>query len=348
VRWGDGKRDIVAEFHASCLRHGLLPGIYLGTRWNAQLGVFDFAVTERSTITQADYNHLIEREVEEICTRYGDWFEFWFDGGGHGPQQGGPDLLSIVSKHQPGAVFYHNLERADARWGGSETGTVPYPCWASFPFPVTGAGESARPEIAANHFELLKHGDPDGAYWLPAMSDAPLRGHGGHEWFWEPGDERLLQPLPKLLDMYCRSVGHNSTLILGITPDTRGLLPAADVTRLREFGDAVKDLFGHLLAERCDQNTNIVDLALPSSSAFDLIVLQEDIEHGERVRSYELQVQQGGAWNVLASGSCIGHKRVHRFDQSVPGEALRLRITEAAAPPRIRRIAAFASEGSNR
>ena len=54
--------------------------------------------------------------------RYGDWFEFWFDGGAHGPEQGGPDVLSVVERHQPEAVFYHNLQRADARWGGSESG----------------------------------------------------------------------------------------------------------------------------------------------------------------------------------------------------------------------------------
>ena len=70
-------------------------------------------------------------------------------------------------------MFYHNLERADARWGGSESGTVPYPCWATFPYPSTGAGESARTEIAKDQFALLKTGDPNGKYWMPAMSDAP-------------------------------------------------------------------------------------------------------------------------------------------------------------------------------
>lgn len=343
VKWGGGKRDIVGEFHSACVKHGILPGIYMGTRWNSQLGVFDFKVTERSTITQAAYNGLIEREVEEICTRYGPWFEFWFDGGAHGPKQGGPDLLSIVAKHQPDAVFYHNLERADARWGGSESGTVPYPCWASFPYPVTGAGESARSEIAKNGFALLKHGDPDGRYWLPAMSDAPLRGHGGHEWFWEPGDERLLHPLPKLVDMYCRSVGHNSTLILGITPDSRGLLPAPDVQRLKEFGTAVRELFATLLAEVTDEASATVELPLPKRAVIDVVVLQEDIRFGERVRRYELEACTDGVWRTIGSGSCIGHKRIHRLPQGSTATALRLRVRESHGPIKIRRFAAYAS-----
>ena len=125
---------------------------------------------------QEEYNRLIEKEVKEICTNYGPWFEFWFDGGAHGPEQGGPDVLSIVEKYQPQALFYHNLQRADARWGGSESGTVAYPCWATFPYQSTGAGESAREHISRNNFELLKTGDPNGKYWVPAMSDAPLRG----------------------------------------------------------------------------------------------------------------------------------------------------------------------------
>ncbi|MEM7305058.1 MAG: alpha-L-fucosidase [Planctomycetota bacterium] len=346
VEWAGGQRDILGEFHASCLKHGLLPGVYLGTRWNARLGVFDFKVTERSTISQEDYNRLIEREVEEICTRYGDWFEFWFDGGAHGPEQGGPDVLSIVAQHQPDAVFYHNLQRADARWGGSESGTVPYPCWARFPFPVTGAGDSARAEIGANGYALLKHGDPDGAYWLPAMSDAPLRGHGGHEWFWEPEDERLIYPLDKLVDMYCRSVGHNSTLILGLTPDDRGLLPDADVERLRELGDAIERMFGTPLAQTDAVVVgNAVELALPAGRNFDLVVIQEEIRYGERTRSYELQVRRSGEWLSIGRGTCIGHKRIHRLDEPIRGDALRLVVHESVDTPRIRHLAAHRSGG---
>ena len=340
VAWGNGQRDLLGEFHAACSKYGLLPGVYLGTRWNAKLGVFDFKVTERSPLTQAEYNDLIEREVLEVCTRYGDWFEFWFDGGAHGPEQGGPDVLSIVSKHQPNAVFYHNLERADARWGGSESGTVGYPCWSTFPYPVTGAGESARPAIAADNFALLKHGDPDGRHWLPAMSDAPLRGHGGHEWFWEPGDERLVYPLEKLIDMYCRSVGRNSTLILGLTPDDRGLLPDRDVQRLAEFGASIKWLFGHPVAE-VDRIApgRIAEVPFDTPALFDAVVLQEDIRFGERVRRYRLEVLASGQWQPIGEGSCIGHKRIHPIGREVSGRGLRVVVEEARAEPRLSRVA---------
>ena len=133
----------------------------------------------------------------------------WFDGGAYGPKQGGPDVLSVFEQYQPNCLFYHNLQRADIRWGGSESGTVPYPSWGTFAYPAIGAGETAKKEITANNFQLLKTGDPNGTYYMPAMSDAPLRGyHGGHEWFWEPGDEEHIYPLENLIDMYyeqCRT-----------------------------------------------------------------------------------------------------------------------------------------------
>ena len=66
---------------------------------------------------------------------------------------------------------------------------------------------------------------------------------GRHEWFWEPGDEKHIEPLKSLVEMYYQSVGRNATLILGITPDNRGLMPAADVARMREFGKEIKRRF---------------------------------------------------------------------------------------------------------
>ncbi len=336
AKWGDGKRDILREFVESCHRYGVKPGVYIGTRWNAHLGIYDFKVTQRSTITQAEYNAMIEEEVEEICSGYGELFEVWFDGGAHGPKQGGPDVLGIFEKYQKNSLFYHNLDRADARWGGSETGTVPYPCWATFPYVSTGAGETARKETSADGFALLKHGDPDGQYWMPAMSDAPLRGHGGHEWFWEPGDERLIYPLKDLFKMYLHSVGRNSTLILGVTPNTNGLIPVADARRLKEFGDEIKRVFGKPLA--ATYGTGVEFVLETGSDEFNYLVLQENIRKGERVREYVLEAMQNGTWHLVAKGTCIGHKRIHQLDAPVTAEQIRLRVVKSTATPIISRL----------
>lgn len=65
----------------------------------------------------------------------------------------------IVNKYQPNCLFYHNVNRADLRWGGSESGTVGYPCWSSFPYPYS---HSNATDGVTDHNKLLAHGDPNG------------------------------------------------------------------------------------------------------------------------------------------------------------------------------------------
>lgn len=244
VKWKDGKGDLVRDFVNACRKYEMQPGIYLGIRWNSFFGVHDFVVDGTGAMQkrrQQYYNAMVEGMVKEICTHYGPLFEIWFDGGASSREKGAPDVLPIVKKYQPNCLFYHNDQLAEARWSGSESGTAPYPCWSTFTYNHTGSGESAIPGISQNGYALLKHGDSLGEYWMPAMADAPLRGYNGrHEWFWEPGDEQHIYPVKDLVDMYYQSVGRNATLILGLTPDNRGLLPDADVQHLTEFGQEIK------------------------------------------------------------------------------------------------------------
>ena len=172
------------------------------------------------------------------------------------------------------------------RWGGSESGTVSYPCWATFRYPATGAGENARKDIAKDGFKLLKEGDPNGQYWVPAMSDAPLRGYNGrHEWFWEPGDEAHIYPVDKLVEMYEKSVGRNSTLILGLTPNADGLMPAEDVQRLQEFGAEIKRRYANPVATTAGSGKQLV-MKLDKKQRINQVVLMENIAKGERVRKF--------------------------------------------------------------
>ncbi|MCE4564943.1 alpha-L-fucosidase [Maribellus sp. CM-23] len=348
LKWQDGKGDILRDFKEACERHGILPGVYIGTRWNAFYGIHDFKVQgedEFAENRQKHYNRMIERIVKEIFTNYGDWAMVWFDGGAHGPEQGGPDVLSVFEKYQPNCLFYHNLQRADMRWGGSETGTVPYPSWGTFPYPSTGAGESAKKEIGANNFQLLKTGDPDGKYYIPAMSDAPLRGNGGHDWFWEPNREQIIYPLDKLVNMYYNSVGHNTTLILGVTPNSDGLMPASDVKRLKEFGDEIKSRFSNPIATVSGVGRKLT-LKLPEYTKVNQVVLMEDISRGERIRKFVLEGRTRQGWQTVFEGSCIGHKFIHRFED-VEVSALRLKITESKGEATILEFSSFYVEDIN-
>lgn len=334
VKWRDGKGDIVRDFVNSCRKYDIRPGIYVGIRWNSLLGVHNFKVVgegEFAINRQAWYKRFCEKMVEELCTRYGDLFLIWFDGGADDPRKDGPNVEPIVNKYQPNCLFYHNVDRADFRWGGSESGTVDYPCRSTFPYPYS---HSNATEPQYDHHTLLKHGDPNGKYWIPAMADSPLRGaNSRHEWFWEPKDENNIYPLDTLMEMYEKSVGRNATLIIGLTPDPNGVIPAGDEQRLKEWGEEIINRFGTPLAETKGQKKNLT-LNLDKKQSVNYCIIQEDIAKGERIHHYKIEAKVNGKWQTICTGESIGHKRIERF-KPIETTALRLCIIESIGSPEI-------------
>ena len=345
VKWRDGKGDVVRDFVESCRKYGLQPGIYVGIRWNSLLGIHNFRAEgdgEFARNRQAWYKRLCEKMVTELCTRYGDLFMIWFAGGADDPAGLGPDVEPIVNKYQPDCLFYHNVHRADFRWGGSESGTVGYPCWSGFPYPYS---HSNATDGVRDHNELLKHGEADGPYWVPAMADAPLRGYNGrHEWFWEPGDDdRAVYPLADLMDMYEKSVGRNATLIIGLTPNPDGVLPQGDVQRLKEWGAEIQRRFGTPLAQASGEGKKL-ELKLKDARPANYYILQEDIAQGERIRSYRVEACVGGKWRTVDEGTSVGHKRIGRFDP-VEASAFRVVVDGSVATPVIRNFSVYSVTG---
>ncbi|MEY4823634.1 MAG: hypothetical protein RLZZ75_547 [Bacteroidota bacterium] len=342
IKFQNGKGDIVRDFVNSCRKYGVEPGIYVGIRWNSYLGVHDFKIEGSSEFVkrrQAAYKNMCEQMVTELCTRYGKLFMIWFDGGADDPSKNGPNILPIVTKYQPNCLFYHNAQKADFRWGGSESGTVPYPSWSTFPFVFSHAVRQET--IFANNFALLKTGDPAGKFWMPAMSDAPLRGHkGGHDWFWNPSEDHHVNPIDKMMNMYYGSVGHNSTLILGITPDNRGLIPNADVAMLKAWGDSIKKVFKTPVASLKPQQKDYT-ITIPLQKSFSKIVIQENIQEGERVRAFVIEVNINDQWKIIKEGSCIGHKYIGLLDTPIKATAVRLIIKEATSAPMIKSFALY-------
>jgi len=338
LKWQNGKGDLVRDFVDACRKHDILPGLFVGIRWNSFFGTYDFKVNGTGEIQkkrQAYYNKMVEGMVTELCTRYGKLFEIWFDGGGSSPDRGGADILPIVKKYQPDCLFYHNTQLAEARWGGSESGIVNYPCWSTFAYPYIGAGESAPKEIGANDFALLKTGDPNGKYFMPTMADLPLRGaKGGHQWFWELGDEKHIFSVNHLIDVYKKSVGRNATLIIGLTPDNRGLMPQPDIDTLAAFNNAVNKLFGNPIAGLKTIGKKM-ELEVPKGKKANYIVLGEDLQCGQRVRSFQIQVKQKGSWQTAFQGSSIGNKFIYQFPTESTFNRVRLIINEAVEKPLI-------------
>lgn len=346
VKWQDGKGDIVKDFVDACRKHDIKPGIYLGIRWNSFFGVHNFKVVGGDDQFQKNrqkyYNSMVEGMVKEICTKYGELFEIWFDGGASSPDKGAPDVLPIVKKYQPNALFYHNDQLAEARWGGSESGKIPYPVWSTFPYVNTGTGESTIKGVAKDGYALLKHGDQEGKYFMPAMADAPLRGYNGrHEWLWEPNDEKHIFPLKELMDIYYNSVGHNSTLIMGLTPDNTGLLPQADVDTLKKWGEEIDRRFANPMAQTKGVKVKNLVLDLKGEKEVSQVVLQEDLTNGQLVRAFRLEALQKGKWMPVNTGTAIGNKYIWLAEKSFSASKIRLVVNNAVGAVSIAKFAVY-------
>lgn len=337
VDWRDGKGDIVADFVASCHKVNIAPGLYIGIRFNAYWQVYNYQVNGGQggdPEKHARYMRVCQQMVEELCRRYGPLCEIWFDGGVLTAEQGGPDVVPIVDRYQPDTIFYHSGQRAHHRWAGSEDGTAGYPCWATVP---SVGGQILAHQDAQKRQTWLRHGDPDGAAWCPAMADAPIR---EHDWLWIPGREDRVQPLDRLVEMYYRSVGHNANLMLGAVPDIDGLIPKTDFKRYAELGREIRRRFETPVAQTSGRGLS-VEVTLPQPTRIDHVIIMEDIAHGERVRVYIVEgLVSGDRWQVLCEGASIGHKRIQRFDGTEVAK-VRLRVAESAAEPMIRSFAIY-------
>ena len=127
-------------------------------------------------------------------------------------------------------------------------------------------------------------------------------------------------------------------MIMGVTPDDRGLLPETDIKRMAEFGTEIKRRFSKPVAKIRGKG-KIVELKLKEPAQTDHVVIMEDIKHGERIREYIVETMTGkNLWGKVCDGISIGHKRIQRF-APIEVSAIRLFVTKNAATPIIRSLA---------
>lgn len=315
--WRDGKGDVMADLAASCAKRGLKLGVYLSPR-DDKHGAGTGGRCENAEKQKA-YDELYRKQLTELLTGYGPIVEIWFDGSQIVP------VADILRKYAPRAMIFQG-PHATIRWVGNEMGFAPYPAWNSL------SAHDAKTGTAT-----AIHGDPEGNAWLPNEVDVSLR---RPNWFWSTENHTRIMTLDELVEIYYRSVGRGANLLLNLTPDRSGLIPATDVARAREFGDDVRHRFGTSVAETHGVGKTIV-LKLSRPAVVDHIILQEDISKGERVREYTLDALTGGKWISIGGGTAIGQMRIQPIEARTV-EALRLTCTKSSGAPSIRRFAAFA------
>jgi alpha-L-fucosidase len=327
--WENGHGDVVGRVSEAARKAGLKFGVYLSP-WDRH---------DPRYKDSADYDNFYIDLLSELAWNYGDLVEFWLDGAG---SEGHVyNFLRIIEKlrvNQPNALVFADaalFDYGDIRWAGNEDGIIPYENW----------------NVLDRHGYLR---------WRPVEADTPL--HKSH-WFWHANDEATLKTLPELVRTYEQTIGHGGQLMLGVAPDTRGLLPEADVKRLQEFGSAIHARFASNLIAKEHIKEDATEAAFdgdldtfwsaPTGShhalleadfakpiTFDHAITMEWLNDGQHVERFRIEAWTGKSWKTLVEGGPIGHKRIDRF-APVTASRVRLNILSSSAEARIREFQLF-------
>lgn len=340
--WKDGKGDVVRELRDACDKYGIKFGVYLSP-WDRNASCYG---------DSPKYNEFFIEQLTELLTNYGEVHEVWFDGAnGEGPNGKKQEydwtaILSTIRRLQPRAVTA--IMGDDVRWVGNERGLGRETEWSAT---VLTPGTYARCEEQNKALGVKATSKDLGGrdmlvnakelFWYPSEVDVSIR----PGWFYHQQEDNQVKSLKHLTDIYFKSVGYNSVLLLNIPPDQRGRISDADVNRLKEFADYRKEIFadnrvkGGLKAWTAWPGDTRVYQLKPKSE-INVVMLREDISKGQRMEAFTVEALTADGWKEIAKGTTVGYKRLIRIP-AVEARQLRVKVDACRLAANISEVAAY-------
>ena len=340
--WKDGKGDVVRELRDACDKYGIKFGVYLSP-WDRNASCYG---------DSPKYNEFFIEQLTELLTNYGEVHEVWFDGAnGEGPNGKKQEydwtaILSTIRRLQPRAVTA--IMGDDVRWVGNERGLGRETEWSAT---VLTPGTYARCEEQNKALGVKATSKDLGGrdmlvnakelFWYPSEVDVSIR----PGWFYHQQEDNQVKSLKHLTDIYFKSVGYNSVLLLNIPPDQRGRISDADVNRLKEFADYRKEIFadnrvkGGLKAWTARPGDTRVYQLKPKSE-INVVMLREDISKGQRMEAFTVEALTADGWKEIAKGTTVGYKRLIRIP-AVEARQLRGKVDACRLAANISEVAAY-------
>lgn len=340
--WKDGKGDVVRELRDACDKYGIKFGVYLSP-WDRNASCYG---------DSPKYNEFFIEQLTELLTNYGEVHEVWFDGAnGEGPngkkqEYNWTAILSTIRRLQPRAVTA--IMGDDVRWVGNERGLGRETEWSAT---VLTPGTYARCEEQNKALGVKATSKDLGGrdmlvnakelFWYPSEVDVSIR----PGWFYHQQEDNQVKSLKHLTDIYFKSVGYNSVLLLNIPPDQRGRISDADVNRLKEFADYRKEIFadnrvkGGLKAWTARPGDTRVYQLKPKSE-INVVMLREDISKGQRMEAFTVEALTADGWKEIAKGTTVGYKRLIRIP-AVEARQLRVKVDACRLAANISEVAAY-------
>ena len=343
--WKDGKGDVVRELRNACEKYGMKFGVYLSP-W------------DRNAVSYGDspaYNKFFIEQLTELLSNYGEVHDVWFDGAcGEGPNGKKQEydwtaILAKIRELQPKAVTA--IMGDDVRWVGNEGGLGRETEWSAT---VIAPGSYTHKKEANKVLGLEEMSKDLGsrelvakaqeAYWYPSEVDVSIR----PGWFYHAEQDEQVRSLANLVNIYYRSVGCNSVLLLNIPPDRRGLIHEVDVQRIKELSDYIGKTFATNYVENGAQMWKAEvgqskEYNVKPGAMVNTFLIQEDIAQGQRVEDFLVEVYSNGAWQYATEGTTVGYKRLLRFSDCQP-EKIRVTLRGARAIANISNVGLYYAE----
>ena len=343
--WKGGKGDVVRELRDACEKYGMKFGVYLSP-WDRNAECYGDSPA---------YNKFFIEQLTELLSNYGEVHEVWFDGAnGEGPNGKKQEydwtaILAKIRELQPKAVTA--IMGDDVRWVGNEGGMGRDTEWsatAMAPGSYTHKNEAMKALGINNMSKDLGSRDliakAQEAYWYPSEVDVSIR----PGWFYHADQDERVRSLANLVNIYYRSVGCNSVLLLNIPPDKRGLIHEIDVQRIKELSDYINKTFANNYVENGNQIWQAAagqskEYNVKAGTMVNTFLIQEDIAQGQRVEDFLVEIYSNGAWQYAAEGTTVGYKRLLRFSDCQP-EKIRVTIRGTRATANITNIGLYYAE----
>ena len=340
--WKNGEGDLIKDLEKSCRKFGLKLGIYLSP-WDRNHP--DYGTKK--------YISYFRNQLTELLTNYGEIFEVWFDGanGGSGFYGGTNEVRkvdkktyydwenthTIIRELQPNAVIFSDAG-PDIRWVGNEKGYANKTTWSNI---YKDSVYGGMPD-----YYKFSSGQENGSHFIPTETDVSIR----PGWYYHPEEDDKVKSLEKLIDIYFNSVGLNSSLLLNIPVDSRGLIHENDTKRLYDLNNYIRNTFSNnffmeskmyfndtshpidklidnKISTMCPFKTklnNVIEISLNENKIVDIFKISENINLGQRVKKFRLEALVNDIWVTIEEGTTIGSKRLIKFD---PIEIKKLKFT---------------------
>jgi len=363
--WKDGNGDVVGEVAEACREAGMKFGVYLSPwdRHEQSYGTDEYNDYFINQLTELLTNYGMVDEV---------WFDGACGEGPNGKRQVYDWLryYRTIRELQPQATIA--VMGPDVRWVGTESGYGRVMEWSVVPYESTNTeniaevsqqfetdgvyipmGDKMAHDLGSRS-KILK---ARALVWYPSEVDVSIR----PGWFYHESQDGLVKSPEKLLDIWFSSVGRNSLLLLNVPPDKRGLIHENDVRALMELKKVRDEIFdknlldgagiksttsafgkgtGGLLVPGRDKYWKAgrgkteadIEFNLEKEETFDCLILQENIELGQRVEQFSLEIWTGERWKEITRSTTIGYKRMLRFSPQT-AQRLRLRILQSRWDP---------------